>query len=70
MAFDDDIPVSPLLSLLHRKQTTFLNNKLKDVELGSGLYPLLVKSYKNKNRGCNHIKLRYYERYSGVVGIY
>lgn len=48
MAFDDDIPTSPLLSLLHRKQTTFLNNKLKDVELGSGLYPLLVKSYKNK----------------------
>ena len=48
MAFDEDIPTSPLLSLLHRKQTTFLNNKLKDVELGSGLYPLLVKSYKNK----------------------
>ena len=48
MAFDEDIPTSPLVSLLHRKQTTFLNNKLKDVDLSSGLYPLLVKSYKNK----------------------
>lgn len=48
MAFDEDIPTSPLVSLLHRKQTKFLNNKLKDVDLSSGLYPLLVKSYKNK----------------------
>ena len=48
MAFDEDIPTSPLVSLLHRKQTAFLNRKLKDVELSSGLYPLLVKSYKNE----------------------
>lgn len=48
MAFDEDIPTSPLVSLLHRKQTTFLNNKLKDVDLSSGLYPVLIKSYKNE----------------------
>jgi len=48
MAFDDDIPTPPLVSLLHRRQTTFINNKLKDVNLSSGLYPLLVKSYKNE----------------------
>lgn len=48
MPFDKDIPTSPLVSLLHRKQTAFLNNKLKDVDLSSGLYPLLVKSYKNE----------------------
>lgn len=48
MPFDSDIPTSPLVSLLHRKQTTFLNQKLKNVELSSGLYPLLIKSYKNK----------------------
>ena len=48
MAFDEDIPTSPLVSLLHRKQTAFLNRKLRDVELSSGLYPLLVKSYKNE----------------------
>ena len=48
MVFDEDIPTSPLVSLLHRKQTAFLNMKLRDVELSSGLYPLLVKSYKNE----------------------
>ena len=48
MPFDKDIPTSPLVSLLHRKQTAFLNNRLKDVDLSSGLYPLLVKSYKNE----------------------
>ena len=48
MPFDKDIPTSPLVSLLHRKQTAFLNNMLKDVDLSSGLYPLLVKSYKNE----------------------
>ena len=48
MPFDKDIPTSPLVSLLHRKQTAFLNNMLKDVDWSSGLYPLLVKSYKNE----------------------
>ena len=48
MAFDEDIPTPPLVSLLHRKQTAFINKKLKDVDLSSGLYPLLVKSYKNE----------------------
>ncbi|WP_407376778.1 MarR family winged helix-turn-helix transcriptional regulator [Methanobrevibacter sp.] len=46
MAFDSDIPTSPLVSLLHRRQTAFLNDKLKDVNLSSGLYPLLIKTYK------------------------
>ena len=48
MPFDKDIPTSPLVSLLHRKQTAFLNTKLKEVDLSSGLYPLLLKSYKNE----------------------
>ena len=48
MPFDDDIPTPPLVSLLHRRQNTFLNKKLKDVNLSAGLYPLLVKTYKNK----------------------
>lgn len=46
MAFDSNIPTSPLVSLLHRRQTAFLNDKLKDVNLSSGLYPLLIKTYK------------------------
>lgn len=48
MAFDEDIPISPLISLLHRNQTKFLNKKLKNVDLSSGLYPLLIKTYKKK----------------------
>ena len=47
MPFDSDIPISPLVSLLHRKQTVYLNDKLKEVNLSSGLYPLLIKAYKN-----------------------
>lgn len=46
MGFDEDIPTSPLISILYRKQTAYLNDKLKDVNLSSGLYPLLVKTYK------------------------
>ena len=45
MKFDEDIPTSPLVSILYRKQTVHLNNKLKDVNLSSGLHPLLVKTY-------------------------
>ena len=47
MPFDSDIPTSPLISILYRNQTKFLNQKLKDVELSSGLYPLLINAYKN-----------------------
>jgi DNA-binding MarR family transcriptional regulator len=46
MPFDEDIPTSPLVSLLYRKQTSYLNQKLKDMDLSSGLYPLLVKTYR------------------------
>lgn len=47
MPFDSDIPISPLVSLIHRKQTVYINDKLKEVNLSSGLYPLLIKAYKN-----------------------
>ena len=49
MAFDSDIPTSPLVSLLYRKQNTYINDKLKDVNLSSGLYPLLINVYKHQN---------------------
>lgn len=48
MPFDGDIPTSPLVSLLHRKQTAYLNDKLKYVDLSSGLYPILIKVYRNE----------------------
>ena len=49
MPFDSDIPTAPLVSLLYRKQTTYINDELKDTDLSSGLYPVLIKAYKNKN---------------------
>lgn len=48
MAFDKDIPTSPLVSLIYRRQNTFLNQKLKNVDLGSGLHALLIKAYKHE----------------------
>lgn len=48
MPFDADIPTAPLISLLHRKQTAYINNELKDVNLSYGLYPLLIKVYRLK----------------------
>jgi DNA-binding MarR family transcriptional regulator len=48
MPFDDNIPTSPLVSILYRKQTAYLNKKLKDVDLSYGLYPLLIQVYRLK----------------------
>ena len=48
MQFDENIPTSPLVSLLYRKQTAYINDKLKDVNLSSGLYPLLINAYKRE----------------------
>ena len=48
MQFDENIPTSPLVSLLYRKQTTYINGELKDVSLSSGLYPVLINAYKNE----------------------
>lgn len=48
MPFDSDMPTSPLVSLIHRKQSAYLNKELKDVDLSYGLYPLLIKVYRLK----------------------
>jgi DNA-binding MarR family transcriptional regulator len=48
MQFDENIPTSPLVSLIYRKQTAYINGQLKDVNLSSGLYPLLINAYKNE----------------------
>ena len=50
MPFDEDIPTSPLVSLLYRKQTSYLNQKLKDMDLSSGLYPLLVNKREHSHK--------------------
>ncbi|MBQ9025780.1 MAG: MarR family transcriptional regulator [Methanobrevibacter sp.] len=45
---DDNVPTVPLVSILYREHAKFLNDKLKDENLSFGLYPLLIKIYKNQ----------------------
>ena len=45
---DDDIPTVPFISILYREHAKFLNEKVKDEDLSFGLFPLLIKIYKNE----------------------
>ena len=45
---DDNVPTVPVVSILYREHAKFLNDKLKDENLSFGLYPLLIKIYKNQ----------------------
>ena len=45
---DDNVPTVPLVSILYREHAKFLNDKLKDENQSFGLYPLLIKIYKNQ----------------------
>ena len=47
MPFDNDIPTSPLISILYREHAKYLNDKVKDENLSFGLHPILVKIYKS-----------------------
>ncbi|WP_405305159.1 MarR family winged helix-turn-helix transcriptional regulator [Methanobrevibacter sp.] len=46
--FDENIPTVPFISILYREHAKFLNEKVKDEDLSFGLYPLLIKIYKNE----------------------
>lgn len=48
MRFDDDIPTSPMISILYREHAKYLNEKVKDENLSYGLQPILVKIYKEE----------------------
>lgn len=48
MRFDDDIPTSPMISILYREHAKYLNKKVKDENLSYGLQPILVKIYKEE----------------------
>ena len=49
MRFDDDIPTSPMISILYREHAKYLNEKVKDENLSYGLQPILVKIYREEN---------------------
>ncbi|AMK16052.1 MarR family winged helix-turn-helix transcriptional regulator [Methanobrevibacter olleyae] len=44
---DDDIPSSPLISILYREHAKFINEIVKEDDLSFGLHPLLISIYKN-----------------------
>lgn len=48
MRFDENIPTSPLISILYREHSKFINEKVKDENLSYGLQPILVKIYRKK----------------------
>ena len=46
--FDSDIPTVPLISIIYREHAKYINEKVKDKKLSSGLIPLLIKIYENE----------------------
>ena len=45
---DSDIPTVPFISIIYREHAKYLNEKVKDEDLSFGLFPLLIKIYKNE----------------------
>ena len=45
---DGDVPTVPFISIIYREHAKYLNEKVKDEDLSFGLFPLLIKIYKNE----------------------
>ena len=45
---DSAIPTVPFISIIYREHAKYLNEKVKDEDLSFGLFPLLIKIYKNE----------------------
>ena len=48
MAFDDNIPTAPFISIMYREHAKYINDNVKEEELSFGLHPLLIKIYRNE----------------------
>ena len=48
MAFDDNIPTAPFISIKYREHAKYINDNVKEEELSFGLHPLLIKIYRNE----------------------
>ena len=44
----ENIPTVPYISIIYREHAKYLNEKVRDEDLSFGLFPLLIKIYKNK----------------------
>ena len=49
MLLEENISVIHMIAFLYRKQSTYLNDKLKEYGLNAGLYPVLITIYKNED---------------------
>lgn len=48
MAFDENIPTAPFISIMYREHAKYINDNVKEEELSFGLHPLLIKIYRNE----------------------
>ncbi len=48
MAFDDNIPTAPFISIMYREHAKYINDNVKEEEVSFGLHPLLIKIYRNE----------------------
>lgn len=48
MAFDDNVPTAPFISIIYREHAKYINDNVKEDDLSFGLHPLLIKIYRNE----------------------
>lgn len=48
MAFEDNVPTAPFISIIYREHAKYINDNIKDEGLSFGLHPLLIKIYRSE----------------------
>ena len=46
MAFEDNVPTAPFISIIYREHAKYINDNVKEEDLSFGLHPLLIKIYR------------------------
>lgn len=47
MAFEDNVPTAPFISIIYREHAKYINDNVKEENLSFGLHPLLIKIYRH-----------------------
>lgn len=55
MAFDENTPTAPFISIIYREHAKYINDNVKEDGLSFGLHPLLINIYKHE--GINQEQL-------------
>ncbi len=48
MAFEDNVPTAPFISIIYREHAKYINDNVKEENLSFGLHPLLIKIYRHE----------------------